>query len=481
MSPDRAGLLARILAFDIDGGDVALPFAARLARENGWSRSHAERVVEEYKRFVYMAVTGSAPVCPSEDVDAAWHLHLTYTKSYWQRFCGDVLGRPLHHEPTKGGPAEGEKHLAMYADTLAAYRAAFGHAPPADVWPASATRFGDDLSHRAVNTARNWVVPKAPVKRVAGLVLAFAAVAVLVPGCDGGLNPFALKNTDFLLVTALALIGAMCVGRVLRSVAKAPNPLPDDDKLELDWEQTAYLAGGAPRLMTAAIARLAGRGALAVSDDGKTLRTNGPLQADSTASEAAVYRALPITNEPTAMKPVKDAVEAAFATRAERLQQDGLLLTIGSQFRVFLVSIAPLALVMLCLVLPRMVMGMQDKRPVGFLGALAIFGGVVGLFVTLAGSTRLSKRGAARLAKQKERHDALRSGTTWADGRDAGMAVALFGTAALAGTMLVPLQTWYPRQTTEASSGGSGCGSGCGGGGDGGGGCGGGGCGGGGD
>ncbi len=48
MSPERAGLLARILAFDIDGGEVALPFAARLARENGWSRSHAERVVEEY-------------------------------------------------------------------------------------------------------------------------------------------------------------------------------------------------------------------------------------------------------------------------------------------------------------------------------------------------------------------------------------------------------------------------------------------------
>ncbi|MBM3979664.1 MAG: hypothetical protein FJ304_05165 [Planctomycetes bacterium] len=133
MSADRPGLLARIQAFDIDGGDVALPFAARLARENGWSRAYAARVVEEYKRFAFLATTGRAPVCPSEDVDAAWHLHLTYTKSYWQRFCADTLGRPLHHEPTKGGPAEGAKHLAMYADTLTAYRAAFGHAPPADV------------------------------------------------------------------------------------------------------------------------------------------------------------------------------------------------------------------------------------------------------------------------------------------------------------------------------------------------------------
>ena len=81
MSPDRSELLARILAFDIDGGESALPFAARLAREHGWSRTYADRVIEEYKRYVFLAATAGFTVCPSEDVDAAWHLHLTYTKS----------------------------------------------------------------------------------------------------------------------------------------------------------------------------------------------------------------------------------------------------------------------------------------------------------------------------------------------------------------------------------------------------------------
>src|SRR3954468_11328291 len=143
MTPDRVALLDRIESFDIDGRDAALPFAARLSRENGWSRPHADRVIREYKRYVFLAATAAEPVCPSEDVDAAWHLHLTYTRSYWKRFCGDVLGRPLHHEPTKGGPAEARKHIAMYAATLAAYREAFGEAPPADIWPAAAERFGD--------------------------------------------------------------------------------------------------------------------------------------------------------------------------------------------------------------------------------------------------------------------------------------------------------------------------------------------------
>ena len=49
MSQENAELLARISAFDIDGGNVALPFAARLARDNGWARAYAERVISQSK------------------------------------------------------------------------------------------------------------------------------------------------------------------------------------------------------------------------------------------------------------------------------------------------------------------------------------------------------------------------------------------------------------------------------------------------
>ena len=59
---------------------AALPFAERLARENGWSRSHAERVVGEYKRFCFLAATAGHTVTPSDAVDQAWHLHLTYSR-----------------------------------------------------------------------------------------------------------------------------------------------------------------------------------------------------------------------------------------------------------------------------------------------------------------------------------------------------------------------------------------------------------------
>ena len=111
-------LYARLLRFAIDDGTPDLSFEARLARENGWSTDFAGRVVAEYRRFVCLAMTAGHTVVPSEQVDQAWHLHLTYTRSYWERMCGDLLGRPLHHGPTRGGTQEAAKFHDWYGRTL---------------------------------------------------------------------------------------------------------------------------------------------------------------------------------------------------------------------------------------------------------------------------------------------------------------------------------------------------------------------------
>jgi len=123
MSPTQGGytadedLRARIEAFSPDEPGIAFPFTARLAQENGWTREHARRVTREYLRFVYLAMTAGHPVTPSRAVDEAWHLHLTCTRSYWEEMCGRVLGRPLHHDPTRGGAEEEAKFADWYART----------------------------------------------------------------------------------------------------------------------------------------------------------------------------------------------------------------------------------------------------------------------------------------------------------------------------------------------------------------------------
>lgn len=163
-------LWQRIAAHPIGPDDAALTFTSRLARENRWTLAHAERVIGEYKRFCYLAMTAGQEVTPSDAVDQAWHLHLTYSRDYWQVFCPQVLGGDLHHGPTAGGPVERDRYYRQYAATLAAYEAAFGEVPPADFWPSARRRFSLDPRGVRVNFFDVIVLPRR-VALALGLVL----------------------------------------------------------------------------------------------------------------------------------------------------------------------------------------------------------------------------------------------------------------------------------------------------------------------
>ena len=100
------------------------------------------------------------PVTPSEAVDQVWHLHLVYTKSYWQGLCRDVLGRDLHHEPTRGGNEESGKFTGWYEKTLESYQRIFAEPAPAEIWPDAVSRFAGSASLGWVDRARYWLIPK---------------------------------------------------------------------------------------------------------------------------------------------------------------------------------------------------------------------------------------------------------------------------------------------------------------------------------
>src|SRR5689334_8138005 len=106
MKPEHRALWERIEAFELDDPDTSLMFSDRLARENGWDKAFALRAMFEYKRFMFMLCTTDHPLTPSDEVDQVWHLHLLYTWDYWKVFCPEVLGREIHHGPTKGGSDE---------------------------------------------------------------------------------------------------------------------------------------------------------------------------------------------------------------------------------------------------------------------------------------------------------------------------------------------------------------------------------------
>ncbi|HEY0016814.1 MAG TPA: hypothetical protein VGC13_10865 [Longimicrobium sp.] len=212
-------LRARIQAFSPDEPGIVFPFSARLARENGWTRAFAERVVEEYRRFLYLAMTAGHPVTPSVQVDQAWHQHLTYTRSYWDDLCGRVLGRPLHHEPTRGGSAEGGKFVDWYARTLDSYRAAFGHEPPRDVWPTPAERFASKAHLRQVSDATHWIVRKPRLPRESMAAAAGFGALLLVGACAG------MGEPGWAAIGVIVV--AVIIGIVVRAAQGSQPPQPD--------------------------------------------------------------------------------------------------------------------------------------------------------------------------------------------------------------------------------------------------------------
>ncbi len=145
----------------IDAHDFAPPtpfnFTARLARDHGWPIGLAQAAIAEYRRFAFLCVARPTPSTPSEEVDEVWHLHLAYTRDYWDRWCGQALQTPLHHDPTPGGPAATTTYRAQYAATLAAYETWFGPAPEA-LWPATHRRFAARPRYRTIDAARTLAI-----------------------------------------------------------------------------------------------------------------------------------------------------------------------------------------------------------------------------------------------------------------------------------------------------------------------------------
>jgi|ERR1700722_9345654 hypothetical protein len=157
--PDLTALWERIARHEFEP-DHALNFTRRLARDKGWTPPFARGAVFEYRRFCFLTFSGAGVMTPSEEVDEVWHLHLTYSRDYWDIWCGTVLGGALHHDPTEGRPEQDRYFRARYAATLAAYERFFGP-PPICYWPATHIRFGGTPRFRTTDMAR-WVALPRP-------------------------------------------------------------------------------------------------------------------------------------------------------------------------------------------------------------------------------------------------------------------------------------------------------------------------------
>lgn len=151
-------LRRRLWAHPFEHPDQGMDIVRRLMNEQGWSLSDAREAVEEYRRFCFLAVVAPHSVTPSQQVDLVWHTHLLYTRDYWDEFCPRVLGRSLHHGPSKG--QEEDTHFYhQYGATLDLYQQCFGEINE-KWWPHARKRFQPVVQQRWVDLSQVWVVHK---------------------------------------------------------------------------------------------------------------------------------------------------------------------------------------------------------------------------------------------------------------------------------------------------------------------------------
>ena len=251
-------------------------FLERLRLEQGWSRGYVERVWQEYERFLFLTCVAGHAVCPSDGVDQAWHQHLTFTRSYWQDLCENILGRRLHHDPSRGGSCELAKHVHMYEQTLEAYRHWFGAAPPTEIWPDAAQRFSGEDRFQRVDRARYWVLPKQTWLRskhrwliggLSGVGGIGGACLAWMPPATPIWNPWTWMGPDFLVLYLVVLVLGVMLAFWLQKQMLAPEL---DYSGKLTELETAYLAGGPARCLQTAIVILIGRGHLKYQEHKKS-------------------------------------------------------------------------------------------------------------------------------------------------------------------------------------------------------------------
>ncbi|WP_298391876.1 hypothetical protein [Flavobacterium sp.] len=168
MTENEKLLWEKISQFKFNDEENDFKFSDRLARENNWSVEYSMKVIEEYKKFLFLCCITSTGVTPSDQVDQVWHLHLTYTKSYWIDLCKNTLGKEIHHNPTKGGATEAIKFDSYYSKTKEDYKTIFKTEPPIEIWPNNEVRF-TDIDFKRININQNWILRKPSIqqKRIA--------------------------------------------------------------------------------------------------------------------------------------------------------------------------------------------------------------------------------------------------------------------------------------------------------------------------
>ncbi|NEO20691.1 MAG: TIGR04222 domain-containing membrane protein [Moorea sp. SIO4A5] len=485
MNLQQTQIYQRLQAFSLDDPEAKFPFSKRLARENQWSLNYTQRVIEEYKKFAFLAVVADHPVSPSDPVDQVWHLHLTYTHSYWDEFCPNILQTPFHHLPSGGGASEKSKFDDWYSKTLASYHYFFGEAPPVDIWAPADIHVSQHVNFVRVNPQQHWILPKVNLPKVSlpkvslnslpnfslnqyAIVFLLFVLTVTITGCESlalvnSANPLNFTGPLFLRFYLLLVSAAVVLAYGLRWYLREPTSDPYGKSVYLHAYETGYLVGGQQRAIDTAIVNLVQDQNLKPVPKNRGLELVNPLGNTTNPLELKIENAVKIGENITQIR-----ASAASATDQirDRLTDLNLLLTEDQGKSAQQYPALPLFAVLL-LGISKIIVGISRHKPVGFLIILCAMTAIMGLFFLVVPVKR-SRYGDTVLGNLKVKHRMLQNAQNHSQ---LALAFALFGSTVLSQNGLQNLRKVFNPPSHSGNSGGfggggfGGGGSSCGGGG----------------
>jgi hypothetical protein len=195
-------LWEKIQNFNFDDQNSSYPFSKKLATENNWSEFFTLKAIAEYRKFIFLCCISPTGASPSDTVDKVWHLHLTYTKNYWEDFCRKTLQQDIHHHPSKGGTEEKTKHGNWYSETLSMYETVFKTKPPADIWPPGAAAEPEAIT--------GDIYDKKFLQQFVLIFLSAMALLIFL------INPYRSKGAEFLEFYLTVAVGGIIVTLILQ-------------------------------------------------------------------------------------------------------------------------------------------------------------------------------------------------------------------------------------------------------------------------
>lgn len=130
----------RLEGYSFHERPLTMSLIGRLEEETGHPRGICYTLVEEYRRFMYLAGSTDETLSPSPIVNIAWRLHMDDSEAYFEDFCPRILGRtivaPAHLKPLQDDPAY-ERTLDDYAQEFGLAKVQFWPDPDVSVVRAS--------------------------------------------------------------------------------------------------------------------------------------------------------------------------------------------------------------------------------------------------------------------------------------------------------------------------------------------------------